>query len=77
MLKNDDKSVYRNGKSSNDAKVIQTQGINELEQILCQISLLNNRVGKLEREIMTQHCEFKNIKKELQGLKKISEIQII
>ena len=77
ILKNDDKSVYRNGKSSNDAKVIQTQGVNELEQILCQISLLNNKVGKLEREIMTQHCEFKNIKKELQGLTKISEIQII
>ena len=69
ILKNDDKSVDWNGKSSNNAKVIQIQGVNELEQILCQISLLNNKVEKLEREIMTQHCEFKNIKKELQGLK--------
>ena len=69
ILKNDDKSVDWNGKSSNNAKVIQIQGVNELEQILCQISLLNNKVEKLEREIMIQHCEFKNSKKELQGLK--------
>ena len=80
ILKKDKKSVEWNGKSSNNAKVIQIQGGNELERILCQISLLNNRVEKLDREIMTQSreimtqsSEFKNMKKELEGLKKISK----
>ena len=76
-LKKDKKFVDWIGKSSNDAKVIQIQGANELEQILFQMSLLNNKVEKLECEIMTQSSEFKYMKKQLEGLTKTCEAQKI
>ena len=69
-LKKEKKSVDSNGKFSNNAKVIQIQGANELEQILCQISLLSNKVEKLEGEIMKQSIELKHMKNELEGLKR-------
>ena len=76
-LKKDKKFVDWIGKSSKNAKVIQIQGANELEQILYQMSLLNNKVEKLECEIMTQSSEFKYMKKQLEGLTKTCEVQKI